>query len=117
MATPLRDRRLARLGLLIAAALHLLGGGLLSPLHAIPAGDGVVAVDVRHDGDSSQLPPAHDEDHCALCHIGGATALPSGGASTVHVAVAKVPAAAASAAPAASSLRYRPPARAPPAAA
>jgi hypothetical protein len=117
MAIRLRDRRLARLGLLIAAALHLLGGGLLASVHHLQPAGGTVAVDVRHDGDPPRLPAEHHPDHCAFCQIAGATALPAAGDSPTHLTSSRLPVAEPHPAATPASGEYRPPARAPPAAA
>lgn len=118
MAIRIRDRRLARLGLLIAAALHLLGGGLLASVHAAPAAGGTAVVDARQDGgDPSELPHGHDADHCALCQAMGTAALPAAGSSLSHATVPRALAAEAHRAPAPAFEGYRPPARAPPASA
>jgi hypothetical protein len=117
MAIRLRDRRLARLGLLIAAALHLLGSGLLASVHHLQPVGGTVAVDARHDGDPSRPPAEHDPDHCALCQVTGATGLPAAGDSPAHLTASRLPVGGPHPAAAPASTGYRPPARAPPVAA
>jgi hypothetical protein len=77
--TRLADRPLARLGLVIAAVLHLLGGGLLPVLHSDFVPPGELAVHGHdHAGDDCLPPVANHVAHCTVCHALGAPALPGG---------------------------------------
>lgn len=75
----LADRPLARWGLVIAAVLHLLGGGLLPVFHSdfVPAGE--LAVHGHDHAEDDCLPPvANHVAHCTVCHALGAAPLPGG---------------------------------------
>jgi hypothetical protein len=84
MPAPTVNRRPARLGLILAALLHLLSaaGGVWFHSHAaVPAGE-VVAFTAPDDGERSGA-PVHNELTCTVCQLFGAHAIP-GTALTVH---------------------------------
>jgi hypothetical protein len=79
MQTRLADRPLARLGLVIAAVLHLLGGGLLPVLHSDIVPPGELAVHGHDHAEDDCLPPvATHVAHCTVCHALGTAALAGG---------------------------------------
>lgn len=92
-------RRLGRTGLLLAAALHLLGGALLASAHAEPgpAAAGAVAMavalDARGTGGGEPSPEPHHAQHCAACQAIGTSALPVERASASPLDTPAAPAA------------------------
>ena len=114
----LTDRPLARLGLLLAVVLHVLGTGLLPVLHREIVPPGRTAVHAHQHGDDGCLPPsAHHAPHCTVCGAMDTRSLP---ATVLHVPDPAPARMAAADAPAGTSLHLRSrsaPARAPPRAA
>lgn len=69
--------RLRNVLLLAAALLHLAGAAALPVLHAYVQGAPAPSADLVRRDDGAQVPPAHDEQTCAVCHAMGTAALPA----------------------------------------
>lgn len=117
MPNRLRER-LARAGLIGAAALQLLGATLLASVHAEPvASDAVALAAPGGGGEDPQAPPAHDGQHCALCQAIGTSALPEERTAAPAFDAPHPPVAHGAPRAAPAHRVHRAPARAPPAAA
>jgi hypothetical protein len=72
-------RRLPRLVLLFAGLLYLLGAAADPIVHAYAAADApaaeLAAGGADADRETPESEPTHDERHCLLCKVAGATAL------------------------------------------
>jgi hypothetical protein len=71
--------RLSRLVLLLAGLLYLLGAAADPIVHAYAAANApeaaLAAGEADPDRDTPESEPTHDERHCLLCKVAGATAL------------------------------------------
>ena len=112
-----RKRRVARLGLLLAAALHLVGGGLLASAHVDLPAPHALALAPSGGSGNPEPPPAHDAGECALCHATELRALPATGAAVPHLEPRGTPSRRSALPPPPALPLPEAPARAPPAAA